>query len=658
MRIIKYMLLALVFLGCGTQDNVLGEASVVEKQKGKAQLGVLSKATVKLYELNGVERKLLATDVTSSGTTIDEIGNFRLFLHKLENEKFYLYEISGGEDYDVEDDGRINTTPTSNKGTFNLLVKGQDLQTLGSAKVTLVSEIVYQRVQGFLSGDTATLENEIDKVIKELITTDVNGNGTIGLDDLLSFDPVSDKEKLASNYQENFRRYAENILNDRDVEYEPDPESVVKPTVKDVSLEVFENLIIGTLIGDVNITSIGDSNITSITLFGDGNQSFAVSKEGKIKVLVYLDYESRTSYNLEYSATNDAGESNKALFTIGIKNIVENTGSDYVKDETGIQTALDNGDNDFILNELLNNREGYSGMSDDEVNVNIAAAYVGKSDYTIFDIVGAMNNSEQNNSFNGFVDSITTSGDSVAIIENLQAADNYYTEVVAGLDCNNTAGLTDAQKDSCLNLGLVRLTSMSNSIKLLFGGDSETVSQWSNGIDANSSDDLNANGVVDKADASSCAVVYASDPGAACKDGSNASYRGNITFSSATNSYKVTLIEVDVGSPTNGYNTFYKLITNKPDNNSPLLTSGVCMSDFTTSTGEIDGVTYFPCPTLNSSSQLMELKDNLEQGANIQSLFPHGSETKDTLENYIENITGSKTGTVGLDNLADYLQVN
>ncbi|CAA6816232.1 MAG: Unknown protein [uncultured Sulfurovum sp.] len=650
----RYIVLVFLLLGCG--GNIIPDATVTFIKNGKAQLGVMSEATVKLYELTNEDKKLLATDVSSNGTSIETIGNFRLFVEKLENDKFYLYEISEGKDYDVEDDGVVNDTPTRNRGKFHLLAKGSDIKTLNQANVTVVSEIVYQKVKAFLSTDSLNIENEIQKALETVIGSDLTGDNIIGMADLLKYNPIIHKDKLTETYRSNLTQHLDNILNDRAVEYEPNPESVIKPSVSDVHLELFENLAVGTLVGDVNISDKGDSNITKIDLLGNVNGSFEVNKEGNIKVLVYLDYESRTAYNLRYTATNDAGTSTEALLTIQIKNIFENTGSDYAKSEAGIQTALDNGDNDFILNELLNNRADYADMGDDEVNVNIAAAYIGKSSYTVFDIVGAMNNSDKNSSFNGFIDSITNNGNSVEIIDNLNEADKYYSEVVAGLDCNNTSGLSALEKESCVNLGLVRLTSLSNSIKLLFGGESTTVSKWSEGVDINSSEDLNGNGVVDEADASSCAVVYANNPNNSCREGSSYTYRGKVTFTANNKAYITTLIEVDVGSSTYGYNTFYKLVTNKANNNSPLLTSGVCSKDFTKTNNSSDGINYFPCPTLDNSALLMELKSNIEQGANIQALFPAGSETKETVGNYLKNITGSTEGTIGLDNLSGYLQ--
>jgi len=143
-----------------TTDN--NQPIIDNKLFGKAQLGVLSKATVKLYELNKIEKKLLAKEVTTSGESIEDIGNFNLYLEKLEDEKFYLYEISGGQDYDVNDDGIIDNTPTPNKGIFHLLVKGAHIKAIKKATISVVSEIIYQKLLSSLSLENSNIESKME----------------------------------------------------------------------------------------------------------------------------------------------------------------------------------------------------------------------------------------------------------------------------------------------------------------------------------------------------------------------------------------------------------------------------------------------------------------------------------------------------------------
>ena len=818
-------------------------------KRGKAQLGVLSKATVKLYELTGEEKKLLATELTTHGETIESIGNFNLHLEKLIDDKLYLYEVSGGEDYDVDDDGVIDDIPTQNKGIFHLLALGSHLKAIQQVNITVISEIIYQKLSSSLSLQPSDILDKMELLAKEIIQQDINSDSFIGIEDILKYNPITDKIKLQPLYQNNLSHIIDDILNNKDSDfdapifkepntyiqinenltfikkieitdaskittllkgvdarefnYNPSNQELsfkmpidfetpqdnnhdnifeltieatdsyfnesnksfsievidinetvpqipilkeshlslnennlthaligtvtiisqgtdtiknfslmgddaekfeinkkgelfstevfdfevknsyslqveannnvgksnqvsltitindipdIKPIVKPLSIEVFENRPIGTIIGQVDIQNYGDSNITEILLTGYKSDSFSINPKREIKVLSYLDYEATHSYNFQYSAINQAGESEKENLTIIVKNIYENSGSDYPPTESGIQNALDKGDYSFVLNQLLNNRDSYSGLDDNTVNMNIAGAYVGSSGYTIYDITGAM--SDGNSSFNNFVNDITQDNDSVSTINKLEQADTYYSNIIQGVDCNNTAILTQIQKDSCYNLGLVRLTSLTNSVKLLFGGDSSTVEKWAEGVDINSSDDLNGNGVLDNSEASACAVVYANNPNDNCQNGTIYSYRGGVQFNNQGREYNLTMIEVDVGNATNGYHNFYQFISSNSNNNTPILTSGVCDRNFNKTTSTIDGVNYFPCPALNSSNNIMGIKEQIESVANIQSLFPDGDETKTTIESYLTNITGSSSGTIGLDNLSTYLRTH
>jgi len=289
--------------------------------------------------------------------------------------------------------------------------------------------------------------------------------------------------------------------------------------------------------------------------------------------------------------------------------------------------------------------------------MNIAAAYVGSSGYTVFDILGAMSNGNTN-SFNDFVNNITKENNAVETISQLQEADTYYSKVTEGLDCTNTGNLTEVEKNSCYNLGLVRLSSLTNSVKLLFGGEEETVQKWASGVQPNSADDFNGNGVLDNAEASACAIIYASNSQDNCQNGTLASYKGKVTFNKNGKSHDLTLIEVDVGNASNGYQSFYQFVSRDTNNRTPILTSGTCDVNFNVSAGSPNGTSLFPCPTLDKAGEVMGIKQNLEQAANVQDLFPDGDQTKTTIESYLSNITGSSDGTIGLDNLSTYLKRN
>ncbi len=646
-----YILLLLFLIGCGsnsTKVKIDDNSSIstidsseddsydsndtnedtptpVSIKEGKVQLGVIADATVKIYELNGTNRTLIATEITSKGDTIDTIGNFNLHLEKLDSNKFYIYEVSEGEDYDVEDDGIINITPTLNRGVFHLIAKGSSIKDIDNINITIVSEILYQKVLPFINSKNRQIEEKIDIFSKELIKDDIDEDGIIGFSDILNYNPINNKSKLSFEYQTEIRDMINNILNGRAFNNSED---------------------IDTTSEDTNIINADTSTINENTNMTSDN----VNTTNENTNITSNDV---NTTNEDINTTTE--DVNTTAVDINItREDTSGAGINYPKTEGGIQEALDNTNYDYVISELINNRSAYSGINNDEVNMNIAAAYVGKSGYTVFDVTSAMENSNSS-TLNGFISNITKDNDAVKTIDELEKADSYYSNVVNGVDCNNTTGLTTEQKSSCFNLGLVRLTSLSNSVKLLFGGDKDIVQKWADGVEINSTDDLNGNSVIDSSDASACAIVYASNPNNSCRDGSMATYRKRVTFIKSGVEYNTTLIDVDVGSSVHGYNTFKRLVTNRSSNNSAILTNGVCDKNFNITTSSIDGVNYFPCPVIKDG-KLMNISDSLSKSSNIQNLFPAGSETKTTIESYVENITGSKDGVINQDNLSTYLQ--
>jgi hypothetical protein len=90
------------------------------------------------------------------------------------------------------------------------------------------------------------------------------------------------------------------------------------------TFEIDENQSIGTIVGELNITSIGDTNITQIILSGDENAShFVVDNNGIIRTTIVLDYETQRDYNLTATATNLAGDSNQSNIFIRVLNVAE-----------------------------------------------------------------------------------------------------------------------------------------------------------------------------------------------------------------------------------------------------------------------------------------------------------------------------------------------
>jgi len=72
---------------------------------------------------------------------------------------------------------------------------------------------------------------------------------------------------------------------------------------------------------------------------------------------------------------------------------------------------------------------------------------LGKSGYTVFDITTAISNSEDG--LNEFVFETTKDNDALYTIKQLEEADRYYSEVIDGVDGEDTT-ITDEQKSALL----------------------------------------------------------------------------------------------------------------------------------------------------------------------------------------------------------------
>ncbi len=123
------ILVSLILIGCGdgirskTIDKVPVVSTKIDRD-AKMHYGFLADATVKIYQLGEGDRELLFTEKTSSGQALEEIGNFDPHLGALDSKKFYAYEVSGGENWDIDNDGNIDESGTKNTKTYRAIKRG------------------------------------------------------------------------------------------------------------------------------------------------------------------------------------------------------------------------------------------------------------------------------------------------------------------------------------------------------------------------------------------------------------------------------------------------------------------------------------------------------------------------------------------------------
>ena len=103
------------------------------------------------------------------------------------------------------------------------------------------------------------------------------------------------------------------------------------PEIDNFTVTIDENIAVGTIIGDINITDPGDSTISAFTMYeSDGttlNNTFIISNSGTISVKTgaTINYETNSSYDLRAVATNSAGDSNSSTVSITVTDLINET---------------------------------------------------------------------------------------------------------------------------------------------------------------------------------------------------------------------------------------------------------------------------------------------------------------------------------------------
>lgn len=207
LKVVIFISTALFFIACGgggggsTSSNSTPSASTSEQ--AKAQLGPLVGAEVKIYEYdNNGSKTLKWTETTTTASTIDEAGLFDVHASELESSKYYLYTVTGGYDIDANDDGVVDTNATKNNGTIRAFVKGSDVTLTPNMRVTALSEVLYQKIQSSLESDFSNIDSHLSQQSQTILAEDVNQDGSIDVQDIHAYNPITDKSKANTPYKD------------------------------------------------------------------------------------------------------------------------------------------------------------------------------------------------------------------------------------------------------------------------------------------------------------------------------------------------------------------------------------------------------------------------------------------------------------------------
>jgi hypothetical protein len=156
---------------------------------GKAQMGRLKGATVKIFKLaqnNTLE--LVTTETTKRVGSLNQIGNFDLHTELLEDQSYYVYEVSGGVDIDSNDDGVQDEKEQKNSGKLRLIAKGIWIKNAtDKIRITPLSEMLYTYVE---RDSFVELENRLKSYSKILLKNSVE------VQDIMIFNPLQEKKQL------------------------------------------------------------------------------------------------------------------------------------------------------------------------------------------------------------------------------------------------------------------------------------------------------------------------------------------------------------------------------------------------------------------------------------------------------------------------------
>lgn len=116
----------------------------------------------------------------------------------MEDNVLYVIAISGGQNIDADDDGVIDSSPTSNLGTLHLVALSNRIKT-GGIKANILTDIVYHKILYLLLAKypQETIQRAMNQYPPTLLKEDIDGDNDQDHDDLLLWDPVPDKDKAA-----------------------------------------------------------------------------------------------------------------------------------------------------------------------------------------------------------------------------------------------------------------------------------------------------------------------------------------------------------------------------------------------------------------------------------------------------------------------------
>ncbi len=253
--------------------------------------GPVAGAEVRISRLksNG-DKTLLFSETTTIGD-LSTAGQFDAHVTYLQDDSWYLYEMSGGEDFDADRDGVLDTVASPNLGTLHLFAKGSDLKQQSKVNVTMASDILYHKFRCRLySAPDAITPADLNSAIGKVLAQDVNHDASIDMADILSFEAATDSGKLSPVYQRKQTEILTAILADDRFYYSGGLDYLGKLGFVPANLDFSPDSSLAYSVGgnQLKIIDISDPQTMNVvaTLDVTGAKDVAVSSDGNTVYIV------------------------------------------------------------------------------------------------------------------------------------------------------------------------------------------------------------------------------------------------------------------------------------------------------------------------------------------------------------------------------------
>ncbi len=282
MKRLSYLLMILTLLvginSCGGGGG--SKSYELDKNKNHVLLGPIKNATVSIYKLNNLKEPV-------SVIKTNERGAFSVAALEGSDDDYFLVEVKGGEDIDINDDKIIDSTPTPLKSTLHALVKKSDIEK-NRVNITALSEMAYQYLKDYLKSNPnmALISNsDLDKLYKLFANSFIKAKSADeAYQKLISFSPLDQQSKkdllIEEKKLESFARALHKNMNSKQKE-----EMVFASTnLPIIPKETLDNLKEKSLVLLKKPQSLKSVTLENITLKNNSYAFVSKNKSFKIKI--------------------------------------------------------------------------------------------------------------------------------------------------------------------------------------------------------------------------------------------------------------------------------------------------------------------------------------------------------------------------------------